>query len=422
MEQKPTIGTVFVPGGMPKFTYVPRTERELEKALQKVTDNLCKLVVVTGATKTGKTVLTRRVLSNQEPLVKVECGRIQSEDDFWQECMIELGARLDVELSESSGKAEGADISGTLSVGAFGAKLKTQAQINEEINSQKIEKSKPAGSLRSRTIRYLRETSSILIADDFHYLPRSLQGHIVRALKSEIFDGFPFVIIAIPHRRYDAVRVEREMNGRIEPIKVPDWSIEELVKIPKIGFPLLGMKITDKLSKRLAEEAYGSPHLMQEFCKELAQKSDELTEPSVERSFDDSIFIKISEHTGKVIFDKLASGPRQRSDRKQRRLVGGGTADIYRVILMALSRLEPGMRKVDYESLRASVKDLLYQEDMPQAHEVTRVLEKMAEIASKEEMSVKVLDWDEEEQKLHITDPFFAFFLKWSRDYVDTSV
>ena len=45
----------------------------------------------------------------------------------------------------------------------------------------------------------------------------------------------------------------------------------------------------------------------------------------------------------------------------------------------------------------------------------------MAEIASKEEMSVKVLDWDEEEQKLHITDHFFAFFLKWAKDYVSNS-
>ncbi|HVR90534.1 MAG TPA: hypothetical protein VHG29_05515 [Novosphingobium sp.] len=45
----------------------------------------------------------------------------------------------------------------------------------------------------------------------------------------------------------------------------------------------------------------------------------------------------------------------------------------------------------------------------------------MAEIASKDEMSVKVLDWDKEEQILHITDPFFAFFLKWAREYVDSA-
>lgn len=421
MAITPTIGTVFVPGGMPEFTYVARTERDLEKTLRKVTDNLCKLVVVTGATKTGKTVLTRRVLAEQKPLVKVECGRIQSEDEFWHECLVELGARIESELEEHNERTDGSELGGTASAKGFGVKAEVQAKIREELASKQIERSKPAGSLRSRTIRYMSQAGATLIADDFHYLPRELQGHVVRALKSEIFDGFPFVIIAIPHRRYDAVRVEREMNGRIEPVKVPDWSIDELIEIPRVGFPLLNLTISEKLSTRLAKEAYGSPHLMQEFCKELAEFCSDQSELTVDTVFDDQIFRKISEHTGKVIFDKLASGPRQRSDRKQRELTAGGTVDIYRVVLMALSRLEPGMRKVDYESLRTSVRDLLTATDMPQAHEVTRVLEKMAEIASKEEMSVKVLDWDEEEQKLHITDPFFAFFLKWSREYVDTS-
>ena len=37
----------------------------------------------------------------------------------------------------------------------------------------------------------------------------------------------------------------------------------------------------------------------------------------------------------------------------------------------------------------------------------------MTEIASSDEASKPVLDWEKDEQKLHITDPFFAFFLKW---------
>jgi hypothetical protein len=49
---------VFVPGGFPEFTYNPRTEKKLEDALIETKDNLCKLVMVTGLTKSGKTVLT----------------------------------------------------------------------------------------------------------------------------------------------------------------------------------------------------------------------------------------------------------------------------------------------------------------------------------------------------------------------------
>lgn len=266
----------------------------------------------------------------------------------------------------------------------------------------------------------MQSASATLVIDDFHYLDRTLQGQIVRALKGAVFDGFPAVVVAIPHRRYDAVRVEREMNGRIEPIKVPDWAIDELVEIPKRGFPILEMKVSGDLATRLAQEAYGSPHLVQEFCKELGKLTLASGGDTVDAVFSEDVFKTIAEHTGKIIFDKLASGPRARTDRIQRPLANGGSADIYRVVLMALARLAPGMNKIDYETLRSSIREILTG-DVPQAHEVTRVLEKMAQIASKEGMSVKVLDWDDEEQKLHITDPFFAFFLKWANEYVSNT-
>lgn len=416
----PTLSRVFVPGGMPELTYVPRTERDLERRLAEVEDNLCKLVVVTGPTKTGKTVLVRRVLKGQQPLIWIDGGLVQTEDDFWQECLQHLNAALIVETEETNSDKNGTDTGGKIGASIPGIDASANISKSEEASRVTRVKLAPTGSLRSRAVQALQKAAATLVIDDFHYLPRTVQGEVVRALKAAVFDGFAAVVIAIPHRRYDAVRVEREMNGRLEPIKVPDWSAEELKEIPRKGFPLLNLHITDKLASRLAQEAYGSPHLMQEFCKELGKRSIENQYSKVDDAFDESVFEVIAEHTGKVIFDKLASGPRQRTDRIQRGLAGGGAADIYRVVLMALSRIEPGMNKIDYETLRSSIRDLLVS-DIPQAHEVTRVLEKMAQIASKEEMSVKVLDWDEEEQKLHITDPFFAFFLKWARAYVDTS-
>ena len=52
---------IFVPGGFPKHTYNPREELQLERKLSEAKDNLCKLVTVTGQTKSGKTVLAKRV-------------------------------------------------------------------------------------------------------------------------------------------------------------------------------------------------------------------------------------------------------------------------------------------------------------------------------------------------------------------------
>lgn len=416
----PTIGRVFVPGGMPELTYVPRTERDLERRLAEVEDNLCKLVVVTGPTKTGKTVLVKKVLRSEKPLVWIDGGLIQSEADFWNECLQRVATPIELERTVESAQT---DVIGTaagvnVNLGAFSANF--GGKSDTQTGNKTTVKLSQVGSLRSTALRSMREAGATLVIDDFHYLDRELQAVIVRVLKGAVFEGFPAVVIAIPHRRYDAVRVEREMNGRIEPIKVPDWTVEELVEIPVRGFPLLGLTASQDLTLRLANEAYGSPHLIQEFCKELSKRAAAAGTSIIDDVFEEDVFRVIAEHTGRIIFDKLASGPRARTDRIQRPLVGGGSADIYRVVLIALSRIAPGMHKIDYETLRSSIRDIL-SGDIPQAHEVTRVLEKMAEIASKEEMSVKVLDWDDEEQKLHITDPFFAFFLKWSKEYVNNT-
>ena len=254
-----------------------------------------------------------------------------------------------------------------------------------------------------------------LIIDDFHYFKRDFQGDVIRALKPLIFEGHPVIFIAIPHRRYDAVKVEREMTGRLEPIHVPPWSIEELTEIPNIGFPLLNAELSESLAIKVAQEAYGSPHLMQEFCRSIAKhhgiEETLVKKVRIERT-STRIFRNVAEGTGKVVFEKLAKGPRTRTDRMQRSLKVGGTADIYKVVLLALAKLSPGMETVDYDQLRGAIREVLA-DNFPQAHEVSRVLEKMSEIASSDEASTPVIDWEKDDQRLHITDPFFAFFLKW---------
>src|SRR5690606_9492925 len=122
-------------------------------------------------------------------------------------------------------------------------------------------------------LKAIREQNPTLIIDDFHYLSRKFQGDIVRALKPLIFDGLAVVAIAIPHRRFDAIKVEKEMTQRIQPIPVPSWSKEELMEIASIGFPLLNAETTAEVNEKMALESYGSPHLMQEFCSELARKN-----------------------------------------------------------------------------------------------------------------------------------------------------
>lgn len=126
-------------------------------------------------------------------------------------------------------------------------------------------------SSRVAALQGLRPSSLPVVVDDFHYLPRNLQADLVRALKPLIFDGHPVVIIAIPHRRYDALKVEKEMTGRILPVEIPGWSKKELDFIPDTGFRKLNGSLPVATADRLAEESIGSPHLMQEFCRAICR-------------------------------------------------------------------------------------------------------------------------------------------------------
>jgi hypothetical protein len=406
---------VFVPGGMPQLTYVARTERNLEAQLAAAKDNLCKLVTITGATKSGKTVLVNRIFPRSN-CVWVDGGTIASEDDLWN--YILSGIKGSTELTDHETK--GADSS-------FKGELQGEAQIPlfaKAKGTVGTEYKRTRGSTKGRRLSLTPRTAAIsqlrsvkcpLIIDDFHYLRREFQGNIIRALKPLIFEGLPIILIAIPHRRYDAVKVERELTGRLLSISIPTWDNPELFEIAKEGFPLLNVDVNQGVMSRLADEAYGSPHLMQEFCKELAKihnVNETLPEKQDISSVPNTLFSDVAEGTGKVVFDKLAKGPRQRTDRMQRKLKNGESADIYKVTLYALARIRPGLATIEYEQLRAAIREVL-SDSLPQAHEVTRVLEKMANIAASDEASIPVLDWDREEQKLHITDPFFAFYLKW---------
>jgi len=405
---------VFVAGGMPYHTYVSRIDRDIEGRLQTVQDNLCKLVTVTGATKSGKTVLAKKVLD--ENSIWVDGGTIKLEDDLWNSILESIDGYNEVSYSETYGT--NANIRGDGSTELQIPLLaKGKAKIGADYGTTRGTQSsaRRVSSPRQSAINQLKESNRALIIDDFHYLNRDFQGSIIRALKPLIFEGLPIVLIAIPHRRYDAIRVEREITGRLEAINIPSWDKEEILQIPREGFPLLNLDVSEKVCNRLAEEAYGSPHLMQEFCKELALSNgiEERTAQAFSiNEVSDQLFSHVAEGTGKVIFDKLATGPRQRSDRIPRKFKNGNTDDIYGVVLYALARLGPGLDTIEYEVLRGAIRDILA-DNIPQAHEVTRVLEKMAEIATGDEASTPVLDWDKGERKLHITDPFFAFFLKW---------
>ena len=406
---------VFVPGGFPHHTYNPRASRKLEERLAEVADNLCKLATVTGHTKSGKTVLVRGTFPADEA-IWVDGGTVGAEEDFWSTIIEQLELFQGSSKGSTNGRTNEIGAEGTAEANFLVAK--GRGKISARTGESRAASSSNTRTVSSRVtaLAGLREANRPLVVDDFHYIPRDLQGSLVRALKSPIFDGLPVVLIAIPHRRYDALKVEKEMTGRLHPINIPLWEEDELSYIPTKGFPLIKCTISEHAIQSFSREAIGSPYLVQDFCRALCRQNGirteadghELTPSDAELQ---EVYSEVAETIGRPIFEKLARGPRQRTDRIPRKLRNGNEVDIYGLILHALSHIRPGLVTIEYEELRTAIREVAV--DAPQLHEVARVLRHMASIAASDESSTPVIDFEEEEKVLHITDPFFAFYLRW---------
>lgn len=390
---------VFVAGGMPSVTYVDRVDLNLEKSLRTEILEGYKVICVTGPTKSGKTVLTRHVLGNDKSAL-VNGGQVDSSEEFWTLLL------QDLKLPESETNTEKDETSIGIRY-LITAQVKASEGISQFFNNK-----------NKRTIlEYMRDHDFALVVDDFHYMPNEVQRQVVRSLKSEIFEGLTAILIAVPHRAFDAIGVEREMEGRFAHVEIPAWGPAELNEIPKMGFPELNMAVNASSIGEFAEEANGSPLLMQRFCGRLCGHYEIEETLSSRKNFNPSnatrkaIFESVAKQFGFPTFEKLAKGPQSRSKRIDRkRLDGEGTLDIYQAVLRAVANNGP-KEKIHYNEIRDELRKILVEQDVPQKHEVSSALGHMYGIARDEIQGEPVLEWSDD--FLYLTDPFLMFYMRW---------
>lgn len=398
---------VFIPGGLPDTTYVPREHLSLEAHLTDWLEGRQKpLLSVSGPTKSGKTVLIKKLVQNP---VALSGGAIDTADDFWSAVCDELEVFTDHSLSVAAGQADSLAVTGAVNSGfASGSATGT----NDRTLDKGVTRSR-ASSPRSAARQALKAADRIVFIDDFHYIDTAQQLQIVRGLKDLIFDGLGVVVAAVPHRAYDVVRVEKEMTGRVTPLPVVPWEESDLKEIAVKGFEALGVTVSMPTITRLADESFGSPYLMQTHCLNLckANREDGVLRSTFTDPFWQSFFEQHASATSKSAFDLLKAGP-PRSNRNPRTLASGVITDIYGAVLQAISATGP-RTTLPYEDLRASLRDVLAG-DLPQRHEITNVLEQMTRIARDEIEGEPVLEYDTDYSNLHLVDPYFAYYLRWA--------
>ena len=402
---------VFVPGGMPSITYQARKQLDLEGTLENYLNRLSKFIAIAGPTKSGKTVLARKVIPPEQS-IWIEGAHISSMDAFWDVLLAKLGIASPAGVTNTKSFDETTEDEIDISVrpAGMGGGSRSKDSIRKTTTtaiSQVVQLSKPQSAITA-----LLKSKLTIVIDDFHYLNPEIQRDLIRSLKQAVFDGLAVVLILIPHRMHQAATAEMDVDGRTQTLSIPPWQPDEQFSIADTGARALGVRFHAVTINEMVQESFQSPHLMQDFCSLLC--SDNRVSMTVFGALktltflngSQEFFARLANTISPESFRALQKGP-PRTNRIARPMRSGGSCDTYEAVLLAVKNLEV-MTPIRWNELRRSLQDLLLEE--PQQHEVTRVLEKMDDIA-KSRPGEPVLDYVGGE--LHLVDPFFRFYVKW---------
>jgi AAA domain len=383
---------VFVAGGQPSVTYVDRQEFHVERNLARAIAAPNQVASLAGPTKTGKTVLCRKVLGERE-YVWIDAGEVTTIDSLWASICSELN--IPDEITSANETTNGVDVGYATPITARGSRLRKRTQAEKRVVNSVSE------ALDALTLE-----KTILVIDDFHYLSPDTRIAFMRNVKGAVFNGLKVLLLSVTHRAFDAIKAESELTGRFISIVLPNWTLDELKQIPRLGFTALVVAYKDALITQLAQEAQDSPFLMQKFCWEICFDCG-IEYPATLLT---SRIIRLARDAGLPIYQKLVAGPQSRKARTKRPLKSGGEADIYEATLIALAETGP-KPSVSYDDLRSSLNCILANM-MPQKHEITSALKHLAAISMKVGTEAAI-DWDEDKREVNLADPYLRFFLRW---------
>jgi hypothetical protein len=270
----------------------------------------------------------------------------------------------------------------------------------------------------AQVVREIAGSDFVVFVDDFHYMSRELQAEIARQIKEAAESGVRICTASVPHRADDVVRGNPELRGRVRAIDFSYWDNDDLMKIANKGFAELNLVVSDKYIKGFAQEASGSPQLMQAICLQMCFAVNCMEAEIDQKAIDwnPDLYKTILERTTAVadftsLVEGLHAGPKTRgTERKEFPFCDGSVGDVYRCLLLAIKN-DPPRLSFNYDEIIQRAQ-LVCSSDKPGGSSLNSSLEYMSKIEQDLQPNNRTLEWDE--NVLNITDPYFLFFLRWS--------
>jgi hypothetical protein len=413
---------VFVPGAYPQYTYIERTNQNLESTLKDALSTPGQIVSLSGPSKSGKTVLVERVVG-RDLLISVSGASIRDPEEIWQRALDWMDFPSSTSTSRSLGGSVGVELGVKASTGIpLIVKGEASATGSGEISGETTSESVRETRGLPQVVKEIANSDFVILIDDFHYMQRSVQDEVAKSLKEAVRLGVKIVTAAVSHRGDDVVRANPELRGRVRSINLGYWTEPELQKIADVGFTALNAGIQPSAAKRFTEESAGSPQLMQSLClqacfvTQLREKSETMFPANLNIPNEQMRWImqQTSANTDfRSLVDVLDAGPRTRgTERKTYKFHDGTEGDVYRVVLRALAH-DPPRLSFPYGDLLARTVEVCTT-DAPVGSSVTGTCLHMSKLALEKFPKDRAIDWDEQKQVLDVPDPYLLFYLRWS--------
>ncbi|WP_171886833.1 hypothetical protein [Pseudomonas aeruginosa] len=407
------VSEVFTPGKFPEFTYI---EDHLVKHAQMLHDSLDASMTVTlsGPSKSGKTVFIEKNIG-KDRLVPVSGAGVNSPNELWGRVFAVVGTPLPAKVTETSGFQGSAG--GKVASGIPGF-VQAEANTSGNWNSSTATQADAAIDYLSLLIKELAGTGLVVFIDDFHYVKPEAGEEISKQIKDAAAKGVLFVLAAVPYHADDAVRANADLRGRATKLDFNYWRKPELLKIATIGFEALNISMPLSFIEALADEAAGSPQLMQALCLNsclemgIRERAAETATPTTNLSLIKQVCTRTAQTADYTsIVNLMKDGPKTRgTERNSYLLKTEEVCDVYPLIVKAIA-LAPPELTIRYANLQQRITSLCAK-DTPSGSSVTGACGHMCSIANASE-GRNILEWDATHDVLDILDPYLLFFIRW---------
>lgn len=411
---------VFTPTSFPKHTYVQRDDLHHERLLVEWARGSTHLSSISGPSKAGKTVLVQRVIG-KDHLITVSGASVRVADQLWDRVLDWVGEphSMTAGTAEGGSDAHNTERAANLGLAGLGASTRSATTTGTSTGETTSITSNRRGL--PQVVAEIANSKFTLLLDDFHYIPAAIQGDVAQQLKDAASRGVRICTASVPHRADNVVRALPELRGRVFAIDIDYWSTRDLLEIPRLGCAALDITVDKASLKIFAEEAAGSPQLMQSICLWMCSHMKVLEGCVPPRALEldanarkEILFLASCTVDFRTLVDALIAGPKARPDqRRAYKHRDGRQGDVYLTVMRALA-MDPPRLRLDYAELGARL-DELCNHDGPEGASVIRTLGLLDQIAKNHAAPTgPSLEWDERDQIVVVPDPYLLFYLRWS--------